>query len=251
MNFEDQQRTSAEPSSGPSDLDDTLPSAPVPEEFRVHSDAHEPTEELESSDPRSLGQERSPSWAVMTADTSSPLSARNAPASNPSRVLVGAIGLCLVLSLLSLALSGFLLYRLLTVRQTVAEGLDAAITALEGLGGDGLYYEYRFQQAIPVSADIPIEQELFFPFRGSFPINTAVEVPINTGILGTIVVEVPIDTSVYVSTSVPIHVDETFHVSTTIPMSMTIPIDLQAEDPALQGFLGRVLGWLAELRASF
>jgi hypothetical protein len=161
------------------------------------------------------------------------------------------VSLCLLISLTSLALNGFLIYRLLDARQTALEGLDAAIAALDSFGGDGFHYEYAFEREIPITTDVPIQQDLIFPFEGDFPINTTVEVPIEAGVLGTFLIEVPIDTSVYVNTAVPIHVDQAFHVSTTIPVSMTIPIDIQPEDPAIQELVGGVREWLMRLRQSF
>lgn len=130
------------------------------------------------------------------------------------------IGLCLVTSLLSLALSAFLIYSLLHVRQTVVEGLDAAIEAPHSLSQQGLRYEYPFNQETPVSADIPFRQELDFPFAGTVPIYTTFEVPIST--------------SVEVNTSVPIRIEESFHIETSIAVSTTIPIDFEPDDPGMQ-----------------
>jgi len=157
----------------------------------------------------------------------------------------------LVVGLASLALNAFLIYSLLSTRQTAADGLDAAIAALDNFGGKGFHYDYRFQQEIPVSADIPIQQDLVFPFAGDFPINTTIEVPIDAGALGKFVIPVPINTSIYVETSVPIHVDQTFSISTSIPVDMTIPIDVQPDDPEIQKLLAQVRAWLIELRSSF
>ena len=165
----------------------------------------------------------------------------------PSRLLMR---LCLVISLLSLALSAFLLYSLFHVRQTAKEGLDAAVGALDSLRDEGFQYEYPFNQEIPISADIPVRQELVFPIAGTFPINTTVEVPINAGMLGTFVVEVPINTSVEVRTSVPIRVDERFHIETSIPVSMTIPIDIEPNDPRMQKLLDGVREWIERIRES-
>ena len=76
----------------------------------------------------------------------------------PSRYL---LSLCLVISLLSLALSAYMIYGFFRVRQTAVEGLDAAIEALDTLSQQGFQYDYPFNQEIPVSADIPIRQLLF------------------------------------------------------------------------------------------
>ena len=166
---------------------------------------------------------------------------------SPSQAL---IILCLVISLFSLALSAFLVYSLLNVRQTTMEGLDAAIEALDSLSQQGFQYEYPLNQEIPFSADIPIREELDFPFAGTFPINTTVEVPINAGMLGTFVIEMPIDTSIALSTSIPISVDESFHIETSVPVSTTIPIDIDPNDPGMQELIDGIRGWLERIKES-
>lgn len=256
MNIQDPQQNSTQPlPSGEDDLGETLPPTQIPMSLRSEQTATEPGNEPTDRARLWPGQEGVPyhdrtaqtgSWPPSTEETWTGRQARQ-----PSRALTVVMGLCLFVSLLSLALSGFLLYSLLSVRLTVVGALDAAISTLDKLGGDGFHYQYRLQRAIPFSAEIPFEQELVIPFEGTFPINTTVEVPINTGLLGTIVVEVPIDTSIYVSTSVPVRVEETFHVSTTIPISMTVPIDIPPDDPAVQGLLGGILAWLVQLRGAF
>lgn len=166
---------------------------------------------------------------------------------SPSQAL---IILCLVISLFSLALSAFLVYSLLNVRQTTMEGLDAAIEALDSLSQQGFQYEYPLNQEIPFAAEIPIRQELDFPFAGTFPINTTVEVPINAGMLGTFVIEMPIDTSIALSTSIPISVDESFHIETSVPVSTTIPIDIEPNDPGMQELIDGIRGWLERIKES-
>ncbi len=160
------------------------------------------------------------------------------------------IGLCLVISLLSLALSAFMIYSLFRVRQTAVEGLDAAIGVLDSLSQEGFQYEYPFNQEIPISAEIPIRQEFVFPVAGTFPINTTIEVPINAGMLGTFVIEVPIDTSVEVETQVPIQLDESFQIDTTVPVSMSVPIDIEPGDPEMEKLLQGVREWLERIRDS-
>ena len=139
--------------------------------------------------------------------------------------LRAVIGICLVFSLLSLALNAFLIYKLMDVQRKATAGLNEAIAALEDVGKNGFQYDFHFENTIPFSGDIPFKQDIVFPFEGEIPFNTTVRVPIDVGLIKT-VVEVPVDTSVYVNTSVPIHVDETIHVDTEIPVSLTIPIDI-------------------------
>jgi hypothetical protein len=173
-------------------------------------------------------------------------STRRAPAALWALVIVS-----LLISLCSLALNGVLIYRLLAVRQTVVAGLDAAIGALDGLAAQGFRYDYHIDRVIPFSGDIPFKQEMNFPFEGNIPINTTVKVPIDAGLLGTFEVNVPINTTVRIKTSVPVRVDETFHISTEVPVDLTIPIEIQPNDPAIQGLIGPVRALLLELKEPF
>ena len=125
-----------------------------------------------------------------------------------SRSLRLMVGFCFLISLLSLALSGYLFFNLLRVRQTVHEGLGTAIQAIDRFDGDGFQYEYQFERTVPISVSIPIKQELAFPFQGEIPIDTTVQVPINAGILGTFNVKIPIDTAIAVDISIPVKVDQ-------------------------------------------
>ena len=161
-----------------------------------------------------------------------------------------AIGITLALSLLSLALNGVLIYKLLDTRQKAIAHVEQAIAALENVAAKGFHYEYEFDRTIPFSGDIPFQQDIVFPFEGTIPFNTTVKVPIDMGLLQT-EIEVPVDTSVYVNTSVPISVDETIHVDTEIPVSMTIPIDIQPNDPELQKMVDSLRDWILGLMESF
>ena len=215
--------------------DDTWPSTPLPDEVRAGRPA------------QALNQDE-----IKTPPPFTPLPDNGVPP--PSRgaspFLRFLVGLALVLSVASLALNAYMIYAFMSVRQTAVEMLDSAILGLEGLVEEGLYYEYQFEQSFPIAAEVPIQEEMIFPFEGNFPINTTVKVPIDAGVLGTFNLDVPINTSVYVETEVPIEIDETFEVSTTIPVSMTIPIELDPDDPAIQGFVDRVRQWLLDLRRS-
>lgn len=231
---------------------DPLPAAPPPAGFRsARGD--------EARQGTTSHQIRQPSFPSEQDEIITPAPFTGTPVAAPSGgrsvraspSLRTVAGLGLLISLLSLALSVFLFFKLLAVRQTFSQGLDMAIQAIDNFDGEGFQYEYHFEQMVPVSASIPLEQDLVFPFRGEIPINTTVRVPIDAGILGTFNVEIPINTSVAIDTAVPVRVDQTFEVSTTIPVSMTIPIAIQPNDPAVQGFLNQVRSWLVQLRESY
>jgi hypothetical protein len=240
---------SGPPSRTDADLEDTRPPTALPDRFRAvrfedADDTLPPTSNLPMPNQDEIVTpppfSRQPFGTEVTP-----------PPRRASNLLRFLVALALILSLISLALNIVLILALLNVRQVAVEGVDTALNSLDNLGEDGFHYEYEFNQDFPISTDIPVQQEMIFPFEGDFPINTTVEVPINAGVLGTFVVEVPIDTSIYVSTQVPVSINETFHVSTSVPISMTIPIDVQLDDPAIQSTLDGLRQWLTELRQAF
>lgn len=256
MSIEDQRQDATEPrASKPNDLDDTQPSTPVPMAIRSMRGQGESQNEPVGDAGSAPDQKRASHQDTTFTTASLPRAVRTTLTENrahhSSRALKLVVGLCLVLSLLSLALTAFLLHRLLNVRQTTTQALDRALNAVDTLEGNGFRYEFHFERTLPISAEVPIDQELVIPFEGAFPIDTTVEVPINAGLLGTIVVEVPIDTSIYVKTEVPVRVAETFHISTTIPVSVTLPVYIPPDDPGLQDLLGQLREWLMGWRESF
>jgi hypothetical protein len=161
-----------------------------------------------------------------------------------------ALGLCLLISLASLALNVVLITNLLAVRQTFSVTVDQAIASLDTMELNGFRYEYHLQQTIPFSGDIPFQQDMVFPFQGNVPINTTVRVPIDAGILGKFTIDVPINTSIPIDIEVPIHVDQTFHVETEIPIDMIVPIEISPDDPAVQKLIDGLREWLIALRES-
>jgi hypothetical protein len=172
------------------------------------------------------------------------------PARGTHWSLKALVGLSLAIALISLALNGLLIYRLMAVQQKATDAVDQAIAALDRLGQEGFQYEYHFNRTIPFSGDIPFKQDLVFPFEGTIPIDTTINVPIDAGVIKT-TIPVRVNTSVYVNTAVPVSIDETFHVSTTIPVNMTIPIDIKPDDPAIQELIDQIRDWLIELTKLF
>ncbi len=160
------------------------------------------------------------------------------------------VALCLILSLASLALSGFLLYSLIHVQQAAMNSLDAALEALEGLDSQGFRYEYQFSDRLPIAVEVPVQEQVVISVQENLAVNTDVKVPIDAGVLGTFVIDVPIDTSFPLDVEVPVAISETVAISTSIPLSLTVPIEIKGDDPAIQGFLAGLQRWLEGLRES-
>jgi hypothetical protein len=235
-------------------LDDTLPSMPADELHARLARQEEQTELIDTGayrpqDPETLSKQDE----IVTPPPLAPpadIIQEAPPPPRASTAMRVVVSFCLLLGLISLLLSGFLIYKLMDTQQAAVESLDSAIEALDSFGGQGFHYEYKFEEEVPFSGDIPFQQDLVFPFEGEIPINTTVEVPIRLG-TQTFLVKVPIDTSVYVDTEVPVSIDQTVHVSTSLPVSLTIPIDVKPDDPMLRDLLSNVREWLVRLRESF
>ena len=159
-------------------------------------------------------------------------------------VLVG------LLALASLAVNAVLVARLLLIRNQVSEALTGASRSLDNLAGQTIAFDFPISQTVNLETDVPLKQDITFPFKGNFPINTTVSASINLGPLGTQVINVPVNTTVPVDVSVPIRVDQTFHVKTQVPVQMKVPIRLSPNDPPFKEWLAQAREWLQGLRKS-
>jgi hypothetical protein len=202
----------------------------------------------DEAEPPDLGQEQIVTPPPVTVPSTT---AGRVPRRQPASCLLRlVVGLTFILGLASVALSGFLLYSLNTVRQAATSSLDAALDALEDLERQGFQYEYQFSDRLPIEVEIPVQQEMMIPIQEDFAIQTNVRVPIDAGVLGTFVLDVPIDTSIPLDLEVPVQISQTVAISTSIPLSLTVPIDIKADDPAIQQLFDNLQRWLLELRKS-
>ena len=159
-------------------------------------------------------------------------------------VLVG------LLALASLAVNVVLVVRLLAIRNQVSEALTSASRSLDNLAGQSLAFDFPISQTVSLETDVPLKQDINFPFKGNFPVNTSVSLPVDLGPLGKQVINVPINTTVPVDVVVPVHVDQMFHVKTQVPVRMNVPIRLSPNDPPLKDLLDQARAWLQGLRKS-
>ena len=160
-------------------------------------------------------------------------------------VLVG------LLALASLAVNAVLVARLLMIRNQVSEALTGASRSLDNLAGQTIAFDFPISQTVNLETDVPLKQDIGFPFKGNFPVNTTVSLPVDLGpLLGQQVINVPINTTVPVDVVVPIHVDQTFHVKTQVPVQMNVPIRLSPNDPPFRDWLALARAWLQGLRKS-
>lgn len=170
---------------------------------------------------------------------------------NSVRALWVAVILIAMIALLSLAVNVALVFKLMGIRNSVADTLASASRSLDNLAGQGISFDFPVSQTIVFEGDVPVKQDIAFPFKGEFPINTTVSIPVDLGpLLGKQVFNVPVNTAVPVDVTVPVHFEQTVHVKTQVPVKMTVPIRLGPNDPPLRDLVIQLRAWLENLRKS-
>ncbi len=161
---------------------------------------------------------------------------------------VGLSIAALICSLLALAVTGLLTWRLSYVGQGTLALLDGTISQLESVCGEGAKpFTFVFSETVRFKGEVPLPEGLVFPFKGNIPINTVVRIEV-TGFPGTPTLEVPINTTVPIDTKVPIPGGIKIPIDTAVPVRQEIPINLCGDDSPLAGFLERTIEDLRSLR---
>jgi hypothetical protein len=170
------------------------------------------------------------------------------------RPYVIALIVLTVLTLLSLALNGVVIWGLLRAqqialdaRQTVQDTVTDARAIVAGVGDDTFSYTLKVQQEVPVEALVPLEEEVVVPIRATIPISTVVIIPINAGLLGTFDIDVPVRTMVPVSLDVAIPISHTVNIATTVLLDMEVPIEIPLAETPLVDYLEELDAGLGRL----
>ena len=144
--------------------------------------------------------------------------------------------LLILLTLLSLALNGVVIYGLLQAQEIALATVADARAALTGIGDDTFSYTFEVNKEIPVAASVPFHEEITVPVQTTVPISTTVVVPINLGIT-TYDMEIPIRTLVPINLEFTVPVSKTVHVATTVPLDLEVPIEIPIADTPIVGYL--------------
>lgn len=159
-----------------------------------------------------------------------------------------------VLTLLSLALNGVVIWGLLRAqqialeaRQVVQDTVSDARAIVAGVGDDTFSYTLKVQQEVPVEALVPLEEEVVVPIRATIPISTVVIIPINAGLLGTFDIDVPVRTMVPVSLDVAIPISHTVNIATTVLLDVEVPIEIPLAETPLVDYLKELDAGLGRL----
>lgn len=162
-----------------------------------------------------------------------------------------------VLTLLSLALNGAVIFGMLKAQQIALDAQQAASNTVGdarslvgGIEGDTFSYTLEVVQEIPVSASVPFREEISVPIRTTIPISTTVIIPIRAGILGTYDLDVPVQTMIPVNLDVSVPISHTVDIETSVPLEVDIPIEIPLSDTPLAGYLEELDDGLGKLEIS-
>jgi len=142
-----------------------------------------------------------------------------------------------LLTLLSLAANGVVVFGLLRARDIALDAVTDARQQVKSLGRDTIAYTFELDQEIPIAATVPVEEEVIVPINTSVPISTSVTVPVNTGVLGTYNIDVPVQTVIPVDLQFDVPVSQTVDISTTVRLQTEVPIRIPIDETPLAEYL--------------
>jgi hypothetical protein len=141
-----------------------------------------------------------------------------------------------VLTLLSLALNGAVIYGLMRAQQISLSTVADARAIVTGVGDATFSYTLEVRQEIPIATSIPFDEDVTVPIKTTIPINTTVVVPIDLGIT-TYDLEVPIRTIIPVNLEFTVPISKTVNIATTVPLEVDVPIEIPIADTPLVDYL--------------
>jgi len=141
-----------------------------------------------------------------------------------------------LLTLLSLALNGAVIYGLWQAREIALATVADARTIVAGVGDETFSYTFEVEKEIPVAASVPFREEITVPVQTTVPISTTVVVPIDLGITS-YNLKVPIRTLVPINLEFTVPVSKTIDVATTVPLDLDVPIEIPIADTPLVGYM--------------
>ena len=159
--------------------------------------------------------------------------------------LVALIVLAL-LTVLSLALNGVVIYALLRFARIGADTLGTARTLLADVGDETFAYDFEINDEFPFRTTVPVNDEFTVPFNSTIPINTTVTVPLNLGFT-TYNLKVPINTVFPMDMEFTVPVSMTMDVDVTVPIEMVVPVEIPVGETPLVGYIEQADAELEEL----
>ena len=134
----------------------------------------------------------------------------------------------LLVALCSLALNAVLLQRLREPERLAAPALDRVLERLEAADVT-IRYDVRIPAGTPLHFDIPFDQQYDVRLNTTFPVNTTIQLPINTP-FGNRTVDVPVRANIPIRTTLPVRLRDTFRLRTATQTEMVVPLEIPLRD---------------------
>lgn len=144
-----------------------------------------------------------------------------------------------LLTLLSLALNGIVIFAFLQLRQAAHHIVTDARALVAEMADDTFSYTIEVEREIPVSTEIPFSETFSVPINTVIPIDTRVVVPVDLGFM-TYSLTVPIETVFPVDMEITVPVSQVVDVTTVVPLDVEIPIEVAIADTPLADYLSDV-----------
>ncbi len=158
-----------------------------------------------------------------------------------------ALGLALLLAVVSLITSGLALCGLLRARQVGLTAVQDVRAALSALSNETIETSIPFSGTLPIRARVPLEQQFTIPIHTTVPFSTVVQVPIQVPVLGRYEFSVPVNTEVPLDLVVTVPVSQTVEVNTAVTVNAEVPVRLEVARLGLDDLLRRLETTLAEV----
>jgi hypothetical protein len=164
-----------------------------------------------------------------------------------------------LVDLLSLGLSGYLLWQWLGFRSQGKALARKALDALSGLrrelhGFNDATFEHLLQidQTLPIQVVIPFRERLEVPIQTKVPIDQAIETSFSLQLPGFSVrvpvdLVIPIKFDVPIDMTVPVEVNRDVPVRTTVPIKLEVPLVIDLADTGLERYVDLLDQGLADL----
>jgi len=167
-----------------------------------------------------------------------------------------ALVLLAMLTLVSLALNGVVIYGLLQAQRIALDAQQAALQTVSdardivsGIGDDTFSYTLEVKQQVPIAASVPFNEVVTIPINTVVPIDTTVVVPVDLGFT-TYDLELPIQTIIPVDLEFDVPINKTVDIATTVLLDVDVPIEIPLAETPLLGYIQEMDAGLARLEDS-
>ena len=173
-------------------------------------------------------------------------------------VVLALVVLCLLV-LLSLGVSGYLLWQWLTFRsqkkvlaQKALSAISGSRQELQGISDATFEHLLQIDQTLPIHVVIPFREQLEVPIQTTVPIDQAIETSFSLQLPGFSVrvpvdLVIPVQFDVPIDMTVPVEINRDVPVSTTVPIKLDVPLVVNLADTGLKRYVDLIDQGLANL----